>query len=184
MAPDSKARFRFPHIMLLYHAPKDRRRLLAPYLFGHDGRRDVVIVVPGEKESEGLARQVKELSRRPTRFLTEDSNEWVSRSRDPAKRFFELESETMAQLKGERRQKIQVGDWVHLMYGNVESLVEIEQGINDIEGVDLMVCCYRIDGLSSLDLRSIAYLVELHSAIAFRTSIPGTKLMTATYTSN
>ena len=114
----------------------------------------------------------------------EDNGESVATNSDPVGKFFELENETMRNLKNKTGHCTQLGDWAHLMYKKVEPLVEIERGINDLDGLDSVICCYRIEGFSSINLRHVAQLVELHSRIVFRSFVPVTPPRTAVYTSN
>ncbi len=185
MASDRQAGFRFLHTMLLYHGAKDRGEILAPYLSPDVRHGDVVVVLSAKEgeQSQSLAKQVKRLAKSRPR-LVENDWESVASSSDPVSRYFDLLSETKRHFKNKPGHFIEVTDYAHLLYENVEPLVKIESGVNDFEGLDSVLCCYRIEGFCSLDLKDMAQLVGLHSRFISSTSASGIRPMAATYASN
>jgi hypothetical protein len=133
---------------------------------------------------KSLTKQVKKLASKRPRLLIKNPNEFLIAYSDPVAGFFDLLGEIKQQLGNNAGHWIQVGDWVHLLYKNVEALVRIERGLNDIKGLDSVLCCYRIEGFCGLDLKHVAQLVEVHSRIAFRTSMPERRGNVSIYTSN
>jgi hypothetical protein len=159
--------------MILFHGRKDLGELLAPYLSTGVGHGDVICVLPVEagKGPQRLTRQVERLAQGHPTLLIKNPNQFLVTDSDPVAGFFELLSEIRRQLKNNTGRWVQMGDWVHLLYENVEPLVKIEHGINDIKGLDSVLCCYRIEGFCTLDLKYVAQLAEAHNRIAFQTSM-------------
>jgi hypothetical protein len=178
MASDQQARFRFPHAMIFYHERKDLEELLAPLFSTGVRHKDVICIFPAktEKQSQHLAEQVKRLALSRPKLLIKDPSVLFAKGSDPVARFRDLLIEIAQQVKGVKDnggQWIQIGDWVHLMYENVESLVNMERGLNDVVGLDSLMCPYRIEGFCSLDLKYLTQLVEAHNRFVFRTSDTG-----------
>ena len=59
------------------------------------------------------------------------------------------------------------------MYKNAETLTKMERGLNDVVGLDSLMCPYRIEGFCSLDLKYLTQLVGAHNRFVFRTSETG-----------
>jgi hypothetical protein len=164
--------------MIFYHERKDLEELLAPMFSTGVRHKDVVCIFPAktEKRSQHLAEQVKRLASNHPKFIIKDPSVLFAKGSDPVARFRDLLIEITQQVKGVKAnggQWIQIGDWVHLMYENGESLVKMERGLNDVVGLDSLMCPYRIEGFCSLDLRYLTQLVEAHNRFVFRTSDRG-----------
>jgi len=109
-----------------------------------------VLPVKAGKGPQRLTRQVERLAQGHPTLLIKNPNQFLVTDSDPVAGFFELLSEIRRQLKNNTGRWVQMGDWVHLLYENVEPLVKIEHGINDIKGLDSVLCCYRIEGFCTM----------------------------------
>jgi hypothetical protein len=175
MASDRHARFRFPHAMIFYHEREDLEKLLAPLFSTGVRHKDVVCIFPAktEKRSQHLADQVKRLALSRPKLLIKDSSVLFAKGTDPVATFRDSLIEIAQQVKEVKDnggQWIQIGDWVHLMYEDAETLVKMERGLNDVVGLDSLMCTYRIEGFCSLDLKNLTQLVDAHDRFIFQAS--------------
>jgi hypothetical protein len=159
--------------MIFYHERKDLEELLAPLFSTGVRHKDVVCIFPGrtEKRSQHLAEQVKRLALSRPKLLIKDTGVFFAKGSDPVATFRDSMIEITHQVKGVKDnggQWIQIGDWVHLMYENVETLVKMERGLNEVVGLDSLMCTYRIEGFCSLDLKYLTQLVEAHNRFVVR----------------
>ncbi len=187
MAPRRQIAFHFPHTMIFYHGRKELGELLGPYFSTGIRHADVISMFPAEtgEQSQSLAEKVKKLASKRPRLIIKNSGELFAKGVDPTARFFDLQGEIKEQVKARNYGRwIQIGDWPHLMYKNVESLIKIERSFTDYVGFDSLFCCYRVEGFCSLHPKHVAQLVEVHDRFVFRTSLPETRLMSSSYTSN
>jgi len=147
-----------PHVMLIYPNDAERSRLVQPYLRACErgyGFLSILSGAPG-KERRKLTSSAKVLVM-DARALKSDSN--------PVRTFAELADGARQRFtSGGFDDWLWIGDWEHLLYGRMDSVLKIERYV--AEHLDCsVVCCFRSKGFSSLSLREIGELFDIHDAI-------------------
>jgi hypothetical protein len=152
------------HVMLLYHNDLERSRLLQPYLADFAGERGFVSILSGSPDKE------KRKLSYGSETLALDAHPLLKSGSDPVRCFNELRDEAGKRCASGRFKKwLFIGDWTYLSYGKMDTVMRVERHI--AEGLDsAAVCCYRNKGFSSLELKDIRELFEMHDSFHLPTA--------------
>lgn len=147
--------------MLLYLNDAERSRLLQPYITACERDDGFLSILSGEpgKEKRKLSSSAE--------TLVQDARVFVKTGSDPLQSYIELLDEAREQFVLEGFDEwLWIADWAHLAYESFDIVMKDER--YRAEHLDATaVCCYRNGGFSSLLLRDIVELIEMHDVVIF-----------------